>query len=96
MMYEQIEELIKGEKATDQRIVMGDWNAVVGKGKDRNEIGKFGLGRRNERGQELINFCKRMKLVATNTWFMHEKRRRYTWTNPGGTERYQIDYILIR
>ena len=33
MMYEQIEELIKGEKATDQVIVMGDWNAVVGEGR---------------------------------------------------------------
>ena len=29
-MYEKIEELIKGEKATDQVIIMGDWNAVVG------------------------------------------------------------------
>jgi exonuclease III len=78
MLYEQIEELIKGEKATDQVIVMGDWNAVVGEGREGNVIGEFGLGKRNERGQELVNFCKRMKLVVTNTWFRHEKRRRYT------------------
>jgi len=28
--------------------VMGDWNAVVGEGRDGNEIGQFGLGTRNE------------------------------------------------
>jgi endonuclease/exonuclease/phosphatase family metal-dependent hydrolase len=96
MMYEQIEELLKGEKATDQVIVMGDWNAVVGEGREGNVIGEFGLGRRNERGQELVNFCNRMKLVVTNTWFRHEKRRRYTWKKPGDTGRYQLDYILIK
>jgi endonuclease/exonuclease/phosphatase family metal-dependent hydrolase len=96
MLYEQIEELIKGEKATDQVIVMGDWNAVVGEGREGNVIGEFGLGKRNERGQELVNFCKRMKLVVTNTWFRHEKRRRYTWKKPGDTGRYQLDYILIK
>jgi hypothetical protein len=77
-------------------IILGDWNAVVGEGKDGKEAGEFGLGKRNERGQELVNFCKRLKLVVTNTWYMHEKRRRYTWKKPGDTGRYQLDYILIK
>jgi len=96
LMYEQIEELIQKEKATDQVIILGDWNAVVGEGRDGNEIGEFGLGKRNERGQELVNFCKRLKLVVTNTWYRHERRRRYTWKKPGDTGRYQLDYILIK
>ena len=49
-MYEQIEELVKKEKATDQLIIMGDWNAIVGEGKDGKEIGEFGLGKWNDRG----------------------------------------------
>jgi len=96
LMYEQIEELIQKEKATDQVIILGDWNAVVGEGRDGKEIGEFGLGKRNERGQELVNFCKRLKLVVTNTWYRHERRRRYTWKKPGDTGRYQLDYILIK
>jgi len=32
LMCEQIAELIKKGKATDQVIIMGDWNAVVGEG----------------------------------------------------------------
>ena len=96
IMYEQIEEMVKKEKATDQAKILGDCNAVVGEGKDGKEVGEFGLGKRNERGQELINFCKRLKLVVTNTWYRHEKTRRYTWKKPGDTGRYQLDYILIK
>ena len=95
-MYEQIEELVKKEKATDQVIIIGDWNAVVGEGREGKEIGEFGLGKRNDRGQALVDFCKRSKMMVTNTWFEHEKRRRYTWKKPGDTDRFQIDYILVK
>jgi hypothetical protein len=54
------------------------------------------LGERNERGQMLIDFCKRKKLVVTNMWFMQEKRCRYTWKMPRDIGRYLIDYILVR
>jgi len=95
-MYEQMEDLVKKEKATDQVVIIGDWNAVVGKGRDNLEVGEFGLGKRNERGQTLVDFCKRTKMMVTNTWFEHENRRRYTWKKPGDTGRYQIDYILVK
>src|ERR1044072_5406888 len=75
---------------------MGDMNAVVGKGRDGMEVGKFGLGKRNDRGERVVEFCKRNKLMITNTWFEQEKRRRYTWQKPGDTGRYQIDYIMVK
>ena len=34
--------------------------------------------------------------MVTNTWFEQENRRRYTWKQPGDTNRYQLDYILVR
>ena len=49
-MYEKIEKLIKSEKSNEHLIVMGDWNAVVGEEESGNVIGKYGLGRKNERG----------------------------------------------
>jgi len=95
-MYEQIEELIKKQKGKDNLVVMGDWNAVVGEEGDEKVVGKYGLGERNERGEKLVEFCKRNKLIVSNTWFQQEKRRRYTWKKPGDTARYQLDYILVR
>jgi endonuclease/exonuclease/phosphatase family metal-dependent hydrolase len=95
-MYEEIEDLINNENGEDYIVVMGDWNAILGEGKDGNEIGEYGLGNRNSRGDMLKEFCRRKGLIATNTWFKQEKRRRYTWKAPGDRQRCQIDYILIK
>jgi hypothetical protein len=95
-VYEELENIIDEQKGNDNVVIMGDWNAVVGEGKDQHEIGDYGLGLRNERGEKLVNFCRRQKLMATNTWFQQQKRRRYTWKMPGDNGRYQLDYILIR
>ena len=74
---------------------MGDFNAVVGEGKDDRVVGKFGIRKRNDSVERLIEFCKSQNLVITNTWFEQEKRRRYTWKSPGDLKRYQIYYILV-
>lgn len=46
-------------------------------------------------GERLIEFCKQFDFWITNTWFKQNKRRLYTWKNPGDRIRFQIDYILI-
>jgi len=96
LWYERLEEMLGGQKGTDNVVIMGDWNAVVGEGRDEKEVGSYGLGKRNERGEKLVEFCKKNKLMITNTWFEQEKRRRYTWKKPGDTGRFQIDYILVK
>ena len=95
-MYDTIEEILENEATRDNVIIMGDWNSVVGEGLDGKEVGQFGLGRRNERGEKLVEFCRRKKLMITNTWFQNHKRRRYTWKMPGDLGRFQIDYILVK
>ena len=95
-MYEQIEKLINGVKGNTNLIVMGDFNASVGEGNDEKVIGKYGLGKRNDRGQRMIEFCKKNNLVVTNTWFQQEKRNRRTWKGFDGTGKSQLDYILVR
>jgi len=95
-VYEQLEELLDKQKGRDNVLILGDWNAVVGEGREGKVLGKFGLGYRNERGEKLIGFCERRNLVITNTWFKQPYRRRYTWKQPGDRARYQIDYILVK
>src|SRR6478609_10744057 len=87
-LYDQLEEILGKQKETDNVIVMGDFNAVVGKGKEDRVVGKFELGKRNDRGERLIEFCKSQNLVITNTWFEQEKKKKYTWKSPGDLRRY--------
>ena len=84
-IYEQMEELIGSGRGNEYLVIMGEWNAVVGEGKDGNVIGGYGLGRRNNRGKMLVDFCRRNKLAVMNTWYEHHERRRYTWKAPGDT-----------
>ena len=57
-------------------------NSVVEDEPYRNIDGPHGLGRKNHRGEMLINFCERNGLIVTNTWFRKPKRRLYTWEAP--------------
>jgi len=75
-MYEKIDELIDSEtKNKDYTIVIGDFNAVVGKGKEGKYVGHYGLGCCNQRGKKLVEFCRRMEICFTNTWFLWTKER---------------------
>ena len=60
-LYDQLEEILGKQKGTDNVIFMGDFNAVVGEGKEDRAVGKFELGKRNDRGERLIEFCKSQK-----------------------------------
>ena len=95
-VYEQLDCLTKTEKGNSNTVVMGDWNCILGEGQDEKEVGAFGLRTRNERGGRLVEFCRQMKLVVSNTCFEHGRRRIYTWKQPGETRRHQLDNILVR
>ena len=46
-LYDRIEELVAKEEGKDYVVIMGDWNEVVGKGREEKEIGVYDLGTRN-------------------------------------------------
>ena len=92
--------------------VAGDFNAKLGKrtlsdvenGYSEN-MGKYGVGRRNENGERLLNFLISNKMLAANTGFQHSSRHITTRTgtirdsrSTNGTRRYysQIDYVLCK
>jgi exonuclease III len=92
-LYDIIEEILEEDgKGQTNTIIMGDWNSVA----HHNTVGPYKLGRRNQRGQMLIDFCERNRLVITNTWFKKPKRRLYTWKSPGDRSRYQLYYVLVK
>jgi len=67
-VYQRLEELLQEEtKGTDCVVIMGYWNAVVGEGNEGKEVGANGLGKKNTRGQRLVDFCRENKYVITST-----------------------------
>jgi exonuclease III len=68
-VYEQVEEVLGQVKGKENLIIMGDWNTVVGEAKEGRSVGNFGLGKRNAKGERLVEFCDEQNLVKSNTLF---------------------------
>ena len=94
--YEDLQDLLELTPKKDVLFIIGDWNAKVGSQKTPGVTGKFGLGRRNEAGQRLIEFCQENALVIANTLFQQHKRRLYTWTSPDGQQQNQIVFFAAK
>ena len=96
--YDKLQETISNVPTKDMIIMMGDFNAKVGKSDhSSNEVvGGYGIGQRNERGDRLVAFCALNELVISNTQFKQPKENRcWTWQSPNGRDKNQIDYIMI-
>jgi len=76
--YEDLQDLLELTPKKDVLFIIGDWNAKVGSQEIPGVTGKFGLGKQNEAGQRLIEFCQENALVIANTLFQQHKRRLYT------------------
>ena len=82
--YEDLQGLLELTPKKDVLFIIGDWNAKVGSQEIPGVTGKFGLGKRKEAGQRLIEFCQDNALVIANTLFQQHKTRLYTWTSSDG------------
>ena len=81
-LYEDLQDLLELTPPKDVLFIIEEWNAKVGSLETPGVTGRFGLGKHNEAGQSLIEFCQENALVITNTLFQQHKRRFYTWTSP--------------
>ena len=88
---ETVEKIPKNKKI----VVGADLNRHVGgNNSDKECIGRHGLGKRNNEGQAVVNFAKRMKLAITNTYFVNKSVHRVTYNSGGRSS--QVDYIMMR
>ena len=77
-LYEDLQDLLELIPKKDVLFIIGDWNAKLGSQETPAVTGKFGLGKWNEAGQRLIEFCQENALIIANTLFQQHKRRLYT------------------
>jgi endonuclease/exonuclease/phosphatase family metal-dependent hydrolase len=91
-LYEKLQKLINSCTRIDHLIVLGDFNAHVGKEPILQTLAEVG-GYINKNGHKLRNFATSNKVKITNTFFRKEDINKCTWCARGS--RSLIDYILV-
>lgn len=94
--YEDLDTLIEREhNESEDLIILGDFNACVGKKQSGDEriMGNYGRGKRNKSGAILVNFVVSQGLKISNSYSPHDSR--WTWKSPN-EKKYEIDYILTK
>lgn len=77
------------------KIILGNFNAKLGKAMMDNVLGVYCLGVRNERSEKLIEWTQINDMLFGNAWFKQHERRLYTWKIPTNIKLNQIRYIVI-
>ena len=98
---ELMEEEVGVEEEGERCLLMGDFNARVGKRREMERVlGPFGEDTRNMEGEALIDFCVRNDLKIMNTFFKHRESHiftRYRWNQV--TQQFDqksvIDYMIV-
>lgn len=99
---ELMEEEVGMEEEGEKCVMMGDFNARVGKRREEVErvLGLWGEETRNMEGERLVDFCIRNDLKIMNTFFKHRESHiftRYRWNQ--GTQQFDqksvIDYMIV-
>jgi exonuclease III len=92
--YHKVVEVYDSNPSNDIKIVLGDWNAKVG----RKEIYKGLIGKHsmhlntNNHGQRLVDFAAK-GMVVSSTCFPHKEIHKQTGRFPDGKTNNQIDHI---
>ena len=95
---QDLSQAVKQVPKRDMLLIMGDFNAKVGRREPSimsSALGLYSLGETNEDGEQLEDFCLEHVMALANTMFKQHPRRLYACTSPDGNTRNQIDYISI-
>ena len=96
--YSKVQEQLDKAPKQDIKLVLGDFNAKVGKDSINScsrYMGESCNDSTNENGEKLLEFAAYNDMILANTLGKHKKSRCTTWHSPDGQTANQIDYILI-
>ena len=84
IFYENLDAIVKNTPADDRLILLGDYNARVGAEYSSwpTCLGHFGIGKVNENGQRLLEFCTFNDLCVTNSFFQTKPQHKVSWRHP--------------
>lgn len=97
-LWEKLEETIDKVPKHHSIILIGDFNAQIGKEKKNQKVvGDYPAHRRtNRNGERLIEVCRNCDLKLKSTSFKHLPRKMKTWKHPNPTMgEFQLDHVAI-
>lgn len=94
--YKQLEALYDAIPQNMVKIVLGDFNAKIGKEIDyKPTIGQSLHNNSNDNRVRVISFATSKGMIISSTFFPHKQIHKQTWMSPGGTTKNQIDHVMI-
>ena len=96
--YNQLRSTLHSIPHTDKLILMGDFNARIGRDYEKwpTVLGRHGVGKCNTNGELLLAMCSEFELLITNTVFKQKEKYKTTWMHPRSKHWHMIDYIITR
>ena len=96
--YNQLASVLSGIPRTDNLLLLGDFNAKLGRENDKWPLvmGKHGIGKCNSDGELLLALCSEFQLIVTNTMFKQKDERKTTWMHPRSRHWHMVDFIITR
>jgi endonuclease/exonuclease/phosphatase family metal-dependent hydrolase len=96
--YAELERVLAAVPARDKLVVLGDFNARVGRDNSvyLGVMGKHGMGMLNSNGELMLQLCSRLGLVVVNTMFEKRDLFKQTWRHPRSKRWHCLDYVLTR
>ena len=84
--YQCLQDTVSKIPKHDVLIMMGDFNAQISNDRKSFEdtIGPFGIGRENDNGDRMLQFCSSNQIKIMNTYFNHKRIHKTTYTSPDG------------
>ena len=98
LFYDQLNKLTANIPKYYKLFVCGDYNARVGRTKLHDSedqwhgtLGNYGIGKVNENGILLLEYCTQNDLRISNMFFKHKHRG--TWKHQRSSRWHQLDHI---
>ena len=96
--YEQFCQVIRSTPTSDKLVILGDFNARVGRDYSswKGVHGRHGEGKINDNGLLLLSKCAEHSLCINKTQFRMSDKYKTTWMHPRSKYWHLIDFITVR